>query len=90
MFIEDIPLHNPGSCAAGGYAECCEDGVCSGEPADCFCDQFCRFLDDCCADIDETCPTEGKKTFVCGLLLIFHFSNHINPLSKVHLEVSIV
>ena len=45
-----------GSCATAGYTECCEDGVCLGsDPFDCFCDQFCSILDDCCYDIDMTC-----------------------------------
>ena len=55
--------HKLGSCADAGYTECCVDGFCNGQPADCYCDQFCRFLDDCCEDIDETCPIEGKKLY---------------------------
>ena len=73
-----IPSRNSGSCVTGGYMECCEDGVCSGEPADCFCDQFCRFLDDCCADIDEICSTEGWS---CALLPSNHIYSLISPIT---------
>ena len=42
-----------------GYTECCnEESDCSGEPADCFCDFLCHELQDCCYDIDETCPSQ--------------------------------
>ena len=47
----------PGSCAAAGHTTCCDDGSeCLGAPANCKCDAECRDHEDCCGDVDLTCP----------------------------------
>ena len=48
-----------GSCAEAGYTQCCEGANCLGiHLQDCFCDANCREFNDCCGDIDDTCPEE--------------------------------
>ena len=57
-----ISVGDGGSCLDAGYTECCDGGNCIGsEPFDCFCDQFCYFLDDCCSDISSTCSQRTWK-----------------------------
>lgn len=54
-----------GSCAASGYATCCDDGSdCLGSPANCKCDSECRDHGDCCSDISATCPQIRKNPHV--------------------------
>ena len=40
---------------AAGITECCDNDLCLGEPQDCFCDENCYFLEDCCQDINDIC-----------------------------------
>ena len=53
-----------GSCIAAGYSSCCEDDVCLGDIGDCYCDEFCYNLGDCCTDLSDICLI-GKYTPVC-------------------------
>ena len=50
-----------GSCIAANYTDCCNDGVCVGEPSNgnCFCDVSCLQFGDCCSDFLDICPQPG-------------------------------
>ena len=61
-----------GSCRAAGYNTCCiraADGPdeCIGEPssAQCYCDQSCETVGDCCDDYDEICDCEYTMSVIC-------------------------
>lgn len=42
-------------CVSAGFTGCCS-GQCLVEADSCFCDPTCYDFDDCCADIEQTCP----------------------------------
>lgn len=42
-----------GSCEVVGYDGCCQFGTCIGNTTDCFCDEKCFTLGDCCSDIHK-------------------------------------
>ena len=44
--------YNAGSCVSEGYIGCCEDGDCrGGNVTNCYCDELCHQIGDCCDDI---------------------------------------
>ena len=52
-----------GSCAALGLDGCCMEDNCLGVGGeDCYCDQVCHDLGDCCDDIEEIQCFEGTLT----------------------------
>ena len=60
-YVTHCTITTTGSCVAAGFTECCFTD-CLGSPSDCSCDDFCRFVGDCCYDIDDTCPPEQNAT----------------------------
>ena len=51
-----------GSCVSGGYTGCCESGDCrGGDLSNCYCDELCHRIGDCCDDIlTISCPVPGR------------------------------
>lgn len=51
-----------GSCVGAGFQGCCaehNDGCLGVGDGECYCDQECYSLDDCCVDIGDICPPPG-------------------------------
>ena len=40
-------------CGEAGYSGCCSEGSCFVEAGDCYCDQSCHSVANCCPDIFE-------------------------------------
>jgi len=55
LFTLDLFPFHTGLCSAAGYTECCTEGTCVGYPQDCYCDNFCANLGDCCRDHADIC-----------------------------------
>ena len=49
-----------GSCIGAGYSDCCQDSNCLGDVGDCYCDEYCFSLNDCCTDTKDICSI-GKS-----------------------------
>ena len=62
MFVFGIT----GSCVSEGYIGCCESGDCrGGDLTNCYCDELCHRIGDCCNDIlDISCPAPGRSSFI--------------------------
>ena len=64
-----IPHLVKGSCRKAGYETCCfeainEPNACRGAPLsapECYCDQRCERLEDCCEDYYEICGGEYTR-----------------------------
>ena len=65
MFLSYLTIVADGSCAALGLDGCCMEGNCLGVGGeDCYCDQVCHDLGDCCDDIEEIQCFEGTLTTI--------------------------
>lgn len=54
----DVPI--AGGCKILGHTGCCISG-CYQPAGFCYCDSFCHVFNDCCLDIEETCPAGDRK-----------------------------
>ena len=52
------------SCVDAGFDACCDSGCSVGN---CFCDMACHSFDDCCDDIQQTCP---RSLITCCFFLL--------------------
>ena len=73
LYIYKIWFSNvvEGSCIDAGYTNCCTSGVCIGEPdvANCYCDDYCIGVGDCCSDFFDICPGLQTQTYAPFLSL---------------------
>ncbi len=57
------------SCVEAGFQACCaehsDECLLTAGGGECYCDQECYRLDDCCTDIGDICPPPGNGS-VCG------------------------
>ena len=56
-----------GSCVSEGFTGCCESGDCrGGNLTNCYCDELCHRIGDCCDDIlNISCPVPGRRRYTC-------------------------
>ena len=50
-------------CELAGHTECCTSG-CFNSQYGCWCDAFCHFFNDCCDNIESTCPSKNFVMFM--------------------------
>ena len=65
----DVPI--PDGCVILGFTDCCLSS-CHQPAGSCYCDSVCHSFGDCCADIEETCPSGGNKNYICMLCDMQH------------------
>ena len=63
--------HTAGSCVGAGYSSCCEDDFCLGDLFDCYCDEFCYNLGDCCTDLPQICSVGKASQYINYFIYFF-------------------